>query len=634
MKKFKYTRSQKKAILHRGENAALLCVAGSGKTTSMTNRAARLVLDGVDHKQILLLTFTKNAAQQMAEKVSGLCAQDIEARTFDAMAWHYVLYVLASSDLKAEGLAKGKFGWMPEMWAQKASATLGRRCTPEFVQDAAAELSGLGVDPIRLNCSPAGVVDEAKGKAYRAYAREQRVSGKREHSDIMIEFLACMRKNRNNCATKLGQRYRYVLVDEYQDLSLAQVSMLEFMCACAEPAEESACGTAELMGVGDSNQAIFEFRGGDPRHLTQFSKKWGGVTIKMEENFRSAEPILDLANELMSHDEDRPDTVLKYARPDITGQVDWIKTYAEGTTIARHIKELARQGYKYSDMAVVYRVNAVSGEIEGALLSEGIPYTVQSNSEGFFGLTEVKVLVSYARAAFQKEDLSAITYIWNKPNRFMKGDILTNALKTAGTVDEALEIARSAPGRKGQDEAKIQEIMNVLDDLRMERTAYDVLTRLMTQIQYKEFLRHKAKTGGRTVDEMNLAVSSLLETAKSCGTVARFLSHVDEAIEAYQKKEDSSDSVQLMSIHKAKGLEFPVVFIPGITGRVFPHAKSSIEEERRILYVAITRAKERLFILQNPGRPESIFFSEMAESLEEPEDPEDTNDTPRRATGA
>lgn len=623
----KFSPSQKKAILHRGSNSALLCVAGSGKTTSMTHRAARLIKNGVPPERILLLTFTKPAAQEMERRVGQLCGGDVpEARTFHSLAYHYVVKQLGLIDISNFKPMDGSQGWRVEMWMKTIIKALGLRTSPQELEEEIRKLQWMGFQPSEPEMCPYPMPDPTMWKAFKQFYALKLEAGLFEFDDMIIELISVLRSNENGEADAFGKKYDFVMVDEYQDTSPSQEALIEFLCACPNPVEPTSVGKgkAELMAVGDDDQAIFSFCGGRPEPLVYFQKKWGGEVIKMENNYRSASQILDVANAVIRLNPVRVDKKLIYSREGLEGAATWIKTYDEGETVVNHVKALVESGYKYRDIAVLYRTHAKAGLIESRLTTAGIPYETFNDREGFYGITEVKTLLSYLRAVTRKHDLQSLKYLWSRPSRFLKGDLVKAEMSGNVTVPEALNriIAKCSEVGRGDIGGRVDGIKQLLQAIhKMPPTK--AIDHLYGALDYAQFLKTLTMRTGRSVDDMLVAVDSLRDTAAEFSTTAGLLDHVDKVIENHRgSKSKNPDKVKLMTIHRSKGLEFPVVFLAGVVADVLPHASSEIEEERRLLYVGMTRAEEQLFILQDLTKPTSKFFEDIKTVLEEPNAPD------------
>jgi DNA helicase-2/ATP-dependent DNA helicase PcrA len=453
--------------------------------------------------------------------------------------------------------------------------------------------------------------DEDAKAIFNVYSAIQLKKCRFDFDDILVFYYELLKRD-PEFLKQQQSLFDHIMVDEYQDTNTVQENILSKLCT-----PESGIS---LTCVGDDDQAIYGFRGGRAELIVSFQDRWVDTKIiKMEDNFRSAPPILDAANTLIRNNKVRTNKQLEPGS-DCVGETVLV-TEPSPTAIAANIAQTAYELHTdveapLQSMAVLYRTHAESGLIESALTDLNLPYVCLSQKEGFFGITEVKAVVSYLRLAIDPNNLAALRFVWNKPNRFLKTTYFSDARSNLDDPDvfELLDqAARNASGnpRASREINQMSSVIRTTEDyIEQGSDAFEVIDYLLGALKYPAWLKEKAKQGGRSYEDLMACVEQLQADCEHRGSVAQYLVHVDRVI-ANQKKKDTGQAIRLMTIHRSKGLEYPIVFLPGFIREFFPHPKSlSLEEERRLAYVAITRAKRKLFIYTTETSP-SKFCSEL-----------------------
>lgn len=380
-----------------------------------------------------------------------------------------------------------------------------------------------------------------------------------------------------------------------------------------------------------THNSIYGFRRAIPQFIINFQEKWDASAIFMEENFRSHQQILDVANRLISVNKDR---VGKQLKPMIgrSGSVVVMASDDHSLTVLEELQRLRLEDdIAWDQVAILYRTNAQSCMFESRFTEANIPYICLGQRDGFYGMTEVKTLIAYLRLFVDPDNFEALRYVWNRPTRFLKNDMLMSA-KAGSDSPSALDILEGAESLAGRNHWKVHQLRQTIErgieDVESGMAPFDVLDRLIADIDYREWLTTVSEKTGKSMQDLEQLADRVLEDAYGRKTVGEFLEHVNRVIENSRKKE-RGDAVKLMTLHRSKGLEFPIVFFVGMTKDFIPHPKCvDREEERRLTYVGCTRAERRLYCVTSPIN-QSPFLAEMgltvprAPSLELPAIDED-----------
>jgi len=592
----------------------------------MTQRVIRLVRDeNVPSDSIVMLTFTVKAAATMRARIPAELPDNVvAAQTFHAFCLRWLK--LRDPEFAARDvLLPSNLSWMAKTWAAEAAREAGLNIDTDIMRRAVDRLRSKGIyPPDAPNIAEEENLPPNQRMLYAAYAgyfERMRAKGFYEIGDLPMALLRNLRTDPELRAEMHGT-YRHVIVDEYQDTDEAQERILEVLCGCPG-VEEGVGARASLMVVGDPEQSIYSFRDANPKFITEFADKWNAVVYPMMDNFRSVPSIIDAANALIR----RSDPSGPMLKPTVTGKEGGVRVadfaneaYDIGRTIAM-MKERKRIE-EWRNVAILYRTNAQSGPLESALTDLSIPYVVRDDAEGFFGLFHVKALVSYIRVVLY-EDLDALRWLWNRPNRMLKKEILEQATRKASTVPEVLEAALGLVKGPYQRES-VQRLTTIIRGLRTMREA-GASTRLLLDsviegTNYLDFIKQRMEEEPRNNNDPLEYVAKLLDIANKRPLPMKFLDHVRRVIDNAKEKKKEKDGVNLLTIHGAKGMEFDVVYVVGCNADVMPHSKAVTlaeqAEERRLMYVAVTRAK-RYLCLSTDRRTPSPYIAEMGLTIAE-----------------
>ncbi len=616
---------QRAAASHVTGPALVLAGAGSGKTRTVVQRIAYLMAEHeVYPTEILAVTFTNKAAGELKERVEALIgppAKDLWVSTFHSACLRVLRTYGDLIDLRS-GFAIYDDGDQIDLLKEiidsfGASDDVNPRVVRSLIDRAKSNLwspDALASEGERtFGHMIAGVAIEELVELYRRYQARLKQVNAVDFNDILGRTVELFNKE-PEVLERVQQRAVFVSVDEYQDTNAAQYTLTR----------QFAQKYHNLMVVGDPDQSIYAFRGADVRNILDFKEDYPDAAVyRLELNYRSVGSVLDLANTIIMANESRLE---KDLRP-VKGPGETVRTYrandqrAEAEFVARQVERLmAERDLTPDDFAVLYRTNAQSRVMEESLRRSGVPAKIVGGV-GFYDRREVKDILSYVRAALNPSDDIAWRRILNRPKRGIgktsEANLIGWAQKQGARFVDALRNAEAT--LKGTPAvARIADFMALMDDLAESATtlpASQFLQLVMDQSNYLQALRdegsHDAQNRLENLDELLNAVTEW--EAEGGGFIAEFLDEAalmasvdDRAVKAVNDGLPE-EAVTLMTLHNAKGLEFPIVFVVGLEENLIPHRSSlgslqEIEEERRLLYVGITRAQEELYLIHTESR--------------------------------
>lgn len=591
------------------KNCSVIAVAGSGKTTVLVRRLQRLREEG--NNDILALTFSKKAGEEIANRVGT-----IHPRTFIGTFHSFAYRLLRKQSDIFKGLADPMLGGHEEfrlfVWAQQAITELGIKDIPakDIIRGLEALLT-LGHPPAAWGSVPE--VDRDLQLLAKATHQRMRRDNKFLFTELLVELRTLLSYDLP-LLTRLRERFPIVMVDEFQDTDPIQVELLKLILG----------DSGSLFAVGDCNQAIYGFRGCELRSLLKFEETFGNSeTIVMNDNFRSYSGILDCANQLIENNVDRSEAPLLPCKNGVANvfTVPALDSTDEARQLADLIQTYQANGRQYDDIAILSRTNAQLGGIESELARRNIPFQKFDDRGGFFARTEIKALLAYMELASDPSSVGALETVWNRPNRFLKKDWLSQAAASKDTTD-AKQITHFASmkkmgGSQRKNLGKLTALITFLTDVGSLMEPQQLLQEIMRRTEYNSYLKTLAdKSLGKSYQELTDATQMLMGIVGQFNSHTSLRKHVQLVQETARKNREKEGGVQLLTVHRAKGLEFPVVLMTGFTDELMPHKDSDdIEEERRIVYVAITRAEEELGFAYT-GKP-SRFLKEFFEDVED-----------------
>ena len=600
-------REQQQAVQHTEGPLLILAGAGSGKTKVLTVRIAYLLAQGVNPYEILAITFTNKAAKEMKSRVEGLVG-DVANRI-----WLSTFHSFCAKFLRFE---------LDNFLGYNSNFTIYDTSDSQVVIKAA--LKALKLDdkyyPVGAMIS---AISDAKNKlmfasdyrkqardfyqqkvadVYEYYERELRKNNALDFDDLLLVAVKLLQSNAA-VLDKYSKRFRYVMIDEYQDTNHAQYLLAYLLSSHWK----------NIAVVGDADQSIYAWRGADIQNILDFEKDYPNCTsIKLEQNYRSTKIILDAANAVIDHNEGRPEKNLWTDKVEgakiqhFTAQSEHEEAAFIGDTI---VKKHDIHGVPYGDMAILYRTNAQSRVLEEALIKRALPYTMVGGTK-FYDRKEIKDVLAYLRVLYNPFDDLSLLRIINVPKRSIGATTVSKlqdyARENGTSLFMTLTQLHLVDTIKGKTKEKLEEFGILIFTLVAEmddKSVLDILEAILDRTSYLAQLEESTdpqdQARAENIGEL-LSVAKDFQDTNPTGTVEDFLEQV-ALVNDVDSFEQEESKVTLMTLHAAKGLEFPIVFLGGLEEGLFPHSRTlmnpeEIEEERRLAYVGITRAEKELYI--------------------------------------
>ena len=611
---------QKEAVLHKDGPIMIIAGAGSGKTKVLTTRIAHLMaFHHVDAFNILALTFTNKAAKEMKERVEKILGNN-EARNLYIGTFHSVFARILRSEAHRLGYPNSFTIYDTDDAKSVVKTVINELNLDDKHYKPASIYNRISAAKNALVAPPEYATDyylqqedmrsnrPAIAQIYEAYVKRCFKNGAMDFDDLLLKFYELL-TNFPDSLSKYQHKFKYILIDEYQDTNPAQYEVVKLLGAMHE----------NVCVVGDDAQSIYSFRGATIQNILQFQKDYDEVKmVKLEQNYRSTQSILHVANEVISNNKNQIEKILftENAEGDKIRLVRTATDNEEGKFIADTIQEQKlRNHYNNRDFAVLYRTNAQSREFEESLRRMGIAYTIYGGLS-FYQRKEIKDMVAYLRLLVNPKDEEALKRIINYPARGIGKTTVDKAILLSNenniSMWEVLEGASKFGFRAGTLQA-IEDFVTMIKSfasMLKQRNAYEVAFHVGKQTNIvKELFNDKSAEGVQRYEHIQELLNSIKEWTESPDNDEGEL--VDKGLGSYlqqitlltdaDEKDPNADTVKLMTIHAAKGLEFGCVFAAGLEETLFPNAMSintreELEEERRLFYVVITRAKSRLWI--------------------------------------
>ncbi|GAB3047680.1 DNA helicase PcrA [Sediminivirga luteola] len=647
---------QREAVLHSGSPLLIVAGAGSGKTTVLTRRIAQLLASGrAQPGQVLAITFTNKAAAEMKERIAaqvGPAANAMWISTFHSAcvrilrreAQHLGLRSTFSIYDAADALR------LVTLCAREADLD-PKRFPPKTLANRISQAKNdlVDADAFSAAASESNPMEQAIAQVYRRYEARLREANAFDFDDLIMTTVHLFRAF-PQVAEHYHRRFRHVLVDEYQDTNSAQYALIRELVGADGDSPVRPGGTAgaetpmaELTVVGDADQSIYAFRGATIRNIIEFEKDFPQArTIMLEQNYRSTQNILSAANAVIARNPDRREKRLwtdRGAGEKIVGYTA-DNEHDEAQFIADEIDRLSDEGVigGYGDVAVFYRTNAQSRAVEEVLIRVGLPYRVVGGTR-FYERKEIKDALAYLRVLSNPEDTVNLRRILNEPKRSIgartEGAVAAFAERERVSFAQALRRVEEVPGLASRSVKPVLSFVQLLDDLReLSATTQParVLEAVLEQTGYLAGLRASQDPQDESRVENLAELMAVMEefhASRPEAGLADFLEQVSLVADADQIPDEENGVVTLMTLHTAKGLEFPVVFLTGLEDGSFPHSRAfsdptELAEERRLAYVGLTRARKRLYLTRAQTRslwgqpqynPPSRFLGEIPEDL-------------------
>ncbi len=604
--------------------------AGSGKTKTLTHRIAYLIATKrATPYNILAVTFTNKAAREMRERVGSHLGQSADNRSFMPYmgTFHGICVRILRQDGEHVGIPR-TFVIFDESDRQAAVKQASKQLMideksfpPRVISGLISSAKNEMISPEEYGGFGGSPAQDVAAKVYPVYERILKDASALDFDDLINRTVRMLKTNKQ-IRDKWQQQFKYIMIDEYQDTNAAQYQLVKLLTNSSK----------NIAVVGDDWQSIYSWRGADYRNILNFERDYPGcAVIKLEQNYRSTKHILDASHAIISKNQQRSDKKLWTSAGDGM-PVQMVQVHnerSEGEAIVRRVRNGVDSGMrKYRDYAVLYRTNAQSRSIEEVLMQYSIPYRIVGGVR-FYDRKEIKDILAYLRLIYQPEDRVSFERIVNVPTRGVGGKSLQNFFEWQDykefTLEQALTEAGNSDAVTGKARKSLSELGDMFSSLREiaeETTVAALLDSLLRRIDYYKYLDDGTPQGEARQEN----VKELLSAAQEYQDVglSGFLEEVS-LVSDIDSADFNGDAVTLMTLHAAKGLEFPAVFMTGMEETIFPHSRAlydanEMEEERRLCYVGMTRARQELYMIYATSRmlyggvqhnPPSRFLSEI-----------------------
>ena len=611
---------QLEAVKHMEGPCLVLAGAGSGKTRVLTERIVNLIDNGVSPYNILAITFTNKAAKEMRTRVEnklGYETNSIFIGTFHSFGLrilreNYVdigytsnITILDTDDVKTivKRILKQN-GYDPAKYEIRT------------IINKISSAKNDGISPNEYSKLFLNDLDIVIGLVYKEYTKLLKDNNSVDFDDLLLKPVELFKKNKS-ILEKYQERFKYILVDEYQDTNGIQYELCKLLAGKYK----------NIFVVGDANQSIYSFRNADYRNILNFERDYKNAkVILLEENYRSTNNILKAANSVIKNNSEGKKLNLWSSKSDgeLITYVRCEDEIKEANYVITKIKELVQQGYKYSDMAVLYRTNAQSRVVEDAFVRNNIPHNI-IGSYYFYNRKEIKDLIAYLKLIYNPNDSVSLERIINVPKRGIGTKSIEN-LRNKATSNNMSMFDAIGSGK----ELEFKNIILKLQEFSLNNNLSDLIEEVLSTTGIRmEYELNKSLENEAKVENLNeFKTVALMFEESGIYDLQTFLENIALVSDRGQYNNDG-DEVSIMTLHSAKGLEFNIVFLLGMEEGLFPHNRSfdslsDLEEERRLCYVGITRAKEKLYLLnarlrtifgKTSGTIESRFIREIDEKL-------------------
>ena len=581
---------QIEAVKHNEGPCLVLAGAGSGKTKVLTNRIAYLIENGVRDYNILAITFTNKAAKEMRDRVYNLVG-DVASfiGTFHSLGLRIIRENCGYLNLPSNFSIIDSDDVLTVIKKILKDMNLDtKQYSPSYIRNRISFIKNQMLSEMELDKFFNTPIDKIVVDVYYKYNERLIASAAVDFDDLLLMPVRLFEHNKE-ILEHYQERYKYILIDEYQDTNPVQYKLSKLLASKYK----------NIFVVGDMNQSIYAFRQADYHNIVNFEKDYANAkTIKLEHNYRSTNNILNAANDVISHNKERKDLRL-YSDKGDGPKITYLRSYDEKHEISLVIDEINKlylDGYEPKDVAILYRTNAQSRAIEEVFASKGIPYKIYG-SYYFYNRKEIKDLISYLKLIYNDKDEISLRRIINVPKRGIGDsaikDIELRANLNRCSMYDALESKKEL------------EFKDIIESIK--KTSENLsLTELIDEVLDKSGMKKELEDSHLIEDETRLenlmefkSITASYEERTGSVNLGDFLEEISLVSDQANHTEDGN-VVTLMTLHSAKGLEFPVVFMVGMEEGIFPHNMSimedNIEEERRLCYVGITRAKEKLYL--------------------------------------
>lgn len=581
---------QIEAVKHNEGPCLVLAGAGSGKTKVLTNRIAYLIENGVRDYNILAITFTNKAAKEMRDRVYNLVG-DVASfiGTFHSLGLRIIRENCGYLNLPSNFSIIDSDDVLTIIKKILKDMNLDtKQYSPSYIRNRISFIKNQMLSEMELDKFFNTPIDKIVVDVYYKYNERLIASAAVDFDDLLLMPVRLFEHNKE-ILEHYQERYKYILIDEYQDTNPVQYKLSKLLASKYK----------NIFVVGDMNQSIYAFRQADYHNIVNFEKDYANAkTIKLEHNYRSTNNILNAANDVISHNKERKDLRL-YSDKGDGPKITYLRSYDEKHEISLVIDEINKlylDGYEPKDVAILYRTNAQSRAIEEVFASKGIPYKIYG-SYYFYNRKEIKDLISYLKLIYNDKDEISLRRIINVPKRGI-GDSAIKDIELRANLNQCSMYDALESKKELEFKDIIESIKKTSENLS--------LTELIDEVLDKSGMKKELEDSHLIEDETRLenlmefkSITASYEERTGSVNLGDFLEEISLVSDQANHTEDGN-VVTLMTLHSAKGLEFPVVFMVGMEEGIFPHNMSimedNIEEERRLCYVGITRAKEKLYL--------------------------------------
>lgn len=587
---------QKEAVLAGDGPLLILAGAGSGKTSVLTTKVAYLIKEkGIDPKNIVAITFTNKAAKEMKEriiKLVGSIGYDIQISTFHSFGLRII----------KENYIKLGYGKNFTIIDSDDSLTVIKkilkdmnidttRCNPKFIKNQISSAKNEMVTPEKYQSLVNDEISDITYKVYKKYQETLLRNNSLDFDDLLIKPTQLFSKHPDVCE-QYQELFKYIFIDEYQDTNEAQYLLSKMISAKYK----------NICVVGDDSQSIYSWRGANFRNILNFEKDYKDAkVILLEQNYRSTKTILNAANSVIKNNVQKKDKNL-WTENEIGEKIKYVRALDEkdeASFVTREIKNLKEQGISLDDIAVLYRTNAQSRTIEEGFLNSNIPYRIVG-AYAFYSRKEIKDLLAYLKLIYNIKDDVSLMRVINYPKRGIGAKTIDN-LRMDAVLNNSSMFDVIQKGKELEFKNLILQMKEESESLSLTETIDMVLEKSGIKNELEQEHTLEADIRLENLEEFK-SITKTFEEESGIASLEDFLNEVSLVSDVNDQKNDDAPKVTLMTTHAVKGLEFKYVFVIGMEENIFPHVncaeeQEGLEEERRLCYVAITRAKKKLYLI-------------------------------------
>ena len=612
---------QQEAVEYLNGELLVLAGAGSGKTRVLTSRIVNLVKHGISPHEILAVTFTNKAAREMKERLASYLGEETAQKMWVG-TFHSICGRILRMDIDKYSAPEGNkwdknFVIYDETDSNAVLKNVIKKLNldekiyqPKLIKAIISNAKNKMQDAFAFSTHSRDYRSQKYAEIYSAYETDLKNNNAIDFDDMLLLTVNLLNMNKE-VREKYFARFRHILVDEFQDTNQAQYCLIKTLYTNNDL--ENMPDKRSLCVVGDVDQSIYSWRGADYRIILNFQRDFRGTKlVKLEQNYRSVANILDVANAIIVNNEQRISKNLYSTK----GSGEKIELFeaddeaAEADFTARKIETLKNRLHNLSDFAILYRTNAQSRSIEEALIAHSIPYRIYGGLK-FYDRKEIKDVIAYLKVLYNPKDSQSVLRIINVPKRGIGSTTMQKLRACADQNDvslfDVMENIDKLEDINSGTKAKITEFVSLIKGMQNDQSTMefkDWVAHVIEKTGYlKELQAENTEEAEIRIENLQelLNVVSEFEPTEDDNELGEFLAQVSLVSDLDSNVDETSDMVTLMTLHSAKGLEFPVVFLMGLEEGIFPHArcfdsKSELEEERRLMYVGVTRAQDKLYL--------------------------------------